>query len=357
MISMLKSAITGFFTHIFTGVLVGLLIITMLSSCNNQDHLPDVSNIHVTLNTARLDRDLAAIDTNHVGAGLQSLKAKYPDFLNFYLDTLMGFGIYDNFTDTNKAIREGLRVFLTYKDYRGLFDTIDKHFPDTKEIDNQLTKGFQYLRYYDSSFNVPRIIYFSTGLDRRSAFNYEGRIICIGLDMYLGEQYPYYASVGIPDYQKKSLQPLYISPNVFKVIHQINHPFEMEGKTLLDMMIQKGKEQYFLSKVIPFCHDTARLGFTKKQLDWCVANESMIYNFFVKEKFLYETNWQLILRYVNDGPTATGMPAESPGNIGTWLGWQIVKAYMNQHPSVTLQELLKEKDAQAFLTESKYKPL
>jgi hypothetical protein len=65
---------------------------------------------------------------------------------------------------------------------------------------------------------------------------------------------------------------------------------------------------------------------------------------------------QKILRYVNEGPNSAGLP-ESPGNVGTWLGWQIVKAYAAQNPKMTLEQIINDKqEAQQFLLLSKYKP-
>ncbi|MEI8278986.1 MAG: hypothetical protein WCG87_04430 [Bacteroidota bacterium] len=339
-------------------ILIVMSIITLLvQSCNNGENLPDVSAIKLSLQTRRLDQDLAQLDTNQVAAGLQKLSAKYPDFLNFYLDTVLGFGIDGKYVDTSAAIQQGLRVFLTYKDYRGLFDTVAKHFPDTKQLDEQLTKGFQYMKFYNPNYVVPKVVYFTSGLQKLSAFTYEDKILCIGLDMYLGEKYPYYASVGIPEYMTAHLRPEYVLPNAFKVIYEMNHPFVTDKEnTLLDMMIQRGKEQYFLNKVIPFCKDSAKLGYTQKQLDWCKGNEAMIYNFFVHENLLYDVSWQKVLGYVSEGPSATGMPVESPGNVGTYLGLQIVNAYMQQHPKMTMDELFRNTDAQRFLSESKYKP-
>ena len=72
---------------------------------------------------------------------------------------------------------------------------------------------------------------------------------------------------------------------------------------------------------------------------------------------LYATDWQDIMRYVNDGPNSTGMPPESPGNIGSWIGWQIVKTYFDKHGNISLPQLLNDKiDAQTFLRESGYRP-
>lgn len=334
-----------------------ILTTAALYSCGNSEKVPDVSNIRISIASQRLDYDLAGLDTNNLQPGLQALKAKYPDFLDFYLDTLMGFGIRGNYADTSKPVAMGLRLFLTHKDYRGLFDTVLKHYPDTKEIDKELTDGFTFMKYYYPNYKLPKIIYLVSGLNNWGAFTYESSIIGIGLDMFLGGSYPFYRSVGLPDYMDKHLTPAYIPVAVFRSVYEDMHPFVMENKTLLDMIVQRGKEQYFLQRVLPKTADTTLLGYSKFQLDWCQKNESEVYNYFIQKNLFYERDWQKILRYVNDGPTSTGMPAESPGNIGTWVGLQIVNAYMEQHPEATMQQMLAQPlDAQRFLEESKYKP-
>ncbi|MEO6833675.1 MAG: hypothetical protein ABI378_13725 [Chitinophagaceae bacterium] len=337
-------------------ILLVLMVLVSLSSCHNSESEPDVSKIKVKLDTHRFDKDLAAIDTNTIPQGLIELKKEYPEFLDFWLDQLMQFGVKGNYVNDNPGVSQQLRQFLTYKDFRGLFDTVAAHFPNTKIIDEPLAKGFQYWKYYYPQHSVPKIIYFVSGLNNWSAVTLDTDIVAIGLDMYLGSDYPFYKSVLIPEYMLPSLRPEVAPVNVFKAIYEAQHPFQPENLNLLQMMIERGKEQYFLSKILPFVASETRLGFTKNQLDWCNKNEGMIYNFFVKGGFLYEKNWTRILRYVNDGPEATGMPKESPGNVGTWLGWQIVKAYVAEHPNLKLDEVFALKDAQAVLQEGHYKP-
>ena len=48
------------------------------------------------------------------------------------------------------------------------------------------------------------------------------------------------------------------------------------------------------------------------------------------------------------------MDDESPGRVGVWIGWQIVRSYMKNN-NVTLQELF-AKDAKEIFDNSKYKP-
>jgi uncharacterized protein YjaZ len=50
------------------------------------------------------------------------------------------------------------------------------------------------------------------------------------------------------------------------------------------------------------------------------------------------------------------MPAEAPGMIGVWVGWQIVKKYMELHPKTSLEDLFRMTDGRVILEGSKYKP-
>ena len=46
---------------------------------------------------------------------------------------------------------------------------------------------------------------------------------------------------------------------------------------------------------------------------------------------------------------------QSPGRVGRWIGWQIVKSFMNQNPKTSAQELLSMPFQKLFYL-SKYKP-
>ena len=334
------------------------IFLFLVYSCKQQgdEAPPDVSNIRINLQTRRFDQDLSRIDTTQIAAGLQQLSAKYPDFLSFYLDQLLNLNIRGQYSESVPGVHEGMHTYLTNKDFRGLFDTVARHFPDTKSIDESLRKGFQYMTYYHPGYTAPKVVYFVSFLNNWSVITVDTDVVGVGLDMFLGPQYPFYKSVGIPDYMAEGLKPAAVPVNAFKAIYEAKQPFDAQNHNLLDLMIERGKEQYFLSKIIPFVPDSTRLGFTADQTDWCRQNEGSIYGFFVKENMLYETNWQKMLRYVNEGPTAAGMPPQSPGNVGTFLGWQIIRAYVSRHPGIKMDDLFAIKDAQKILQEANYKP-
>ena len=335
-----------------------------LCSCNNSgEKIPDVSNIKISLQTSRFDIDFSAIDTNHIGQGLQQLYAKYPGFLNYYLDTFMACGINRNYSDTARNIKDSLKPYLVLKDFVNLENTVREHYPNTKDIDQLLSDGFRYMKYYFPGYFVTNILYINTYLAGNwPTFPLDSTTLCVGIDWFLGDQFPHYASVGALPYMVAHRRKSYIPVSVFNVVYKTIHPFNTNDKTLLDLMIQRGKEQYFLHKILPHTPDSVLFGFPQRKLNWCAENEGLIYNFFIHQGLLYNKEPQNIMPYINDGPFAVNMPVpdpanNTPGNIGTWLGYKIVCAYMAQNPAMTLQQLSDQlPDAPRFLDAARYRP-
>jgi len=342
-----------------------ILLFTFLIafSCNNPSGTPpDVSHISFDMKTYRFDQDFSSIDTNHIGASLQALEAKYPDFLNYYLDTFFTFGIHRNFAETNPILDSEVKPLIVYKDFAQLQRTINQTYPNTKTTDSALKNGFRYMKYYFPEFQVPRVIYMSMFLSKWPAFPLDTTTMCVGLDWFLGEDFPHYANVGVPPYVAAHLRPSYIPVAVFSSLFKAKYKFPPYDKQLLDLMIHHGKEQYFLHKILPTTPDSVLFGYAQHKLDWCAKNEAVIYNFFVHQNLLYNKEQQSIMPYVHDGPFAVNFPDEdpqsnTPGNIGTWLGYRIVTAYMAQNPSITLKQLMEQPiNGAQFLEGAKYRP-
>ena len=82
-----------------------------------------------------------------------------------------------------------------------------------------------------------------------------------------------------------------------------------------------------------------------------------MWSYLVEEKLLYDNNIKNYQRFIEDAPFTKfylEIDRESPGRVGQWLGWQIVKSYMENN-EVTLDQLLKTEPTTIF-NKSKYKP-
>lgn len=338
---------------------IGLLIICysmsiLFQSCdsNRNSKKIDVSQIKTPFKSVRFDQELFACDTNHLLQAINTLGAKYPDFASVYFNEITGFAS----SHSEKILENSVLDFITHKDYRSMMDTVNAKYPNTNKIDKDLEQLFKHIKYYYPKHPIGDVYYFVSGLNRWSAVTIDSNI-GVGLDMHLGKSYPYYESVQIPNYQLLRCEPEYIPINVAKTICDDKYPMDPTNKNLLELMIAKGKQLVFAEYCLPEIADEKLIGYTKAQLDWCKENEAMIWHYFSKQKLLYSTQWQEILRYVNDGPNSTGMPPESPGNIGSWIGWQLVRTYIKKHPNETWMQMMNnQSDGLSFLRASGYKP-
>jgi hypothetical protein len=95
--------------------------------------------------------------------------------------------------------------------------------------------------------------------------------------------------------------------------------------------------------LIPDVSDFDKIAYTEDKYRWCQENESEIWSNFIENKLLYDTNPKNEQRFMNEAPFSKfylEIDNESPGRVGAWVGWQIVRSYAENHPDVKLQDLL-----------------
>jgi hypothetical protein len=183
--------------------------------------------------------------------------------------------------------------------------------------------------------------------------------LAVGLQNHLGSQFSYYTSeIGqqvLHNYRTRWFTRETIPVNCLKNVVADLWPEPRTGKPLVEQMVDVGKNLYVLDKVMPYTHDTLKLGYTKQQLEFCNRNEGQIWNVFASNNLLFTTENALLKGFMQPGPFTPELTEASPGAIGHYVGWQIVKKYMEKNSSVTPAQLLKT-DAKTIFEESKYKP-
>jgi hypothetical protein len=94
------------------------------------------------------------------------------------------------------------------------------------------------------------------------------------------------------------------------------------------------------------------MSWSSEQCAWAEAGEENVWKTLANEKTMYQSKPFEINKWFADGPftTATGIPQESPPQLGVWIGWNIVRQYMSKHPETKLPALLAEKDMQKLLS-------
>lgn len=320
-----------------------------LVSCNNQEATPDVSNIKVEMEVQHFEEAFFAIDTTQLEASVNTLNQQYPGFATDFLTNILELMPQRETTD--------LKSF--YKAYQPLYQSSKAIFKKQSEEFNTVKYGLQLVKYYFPRYPLPKKLITFVGPINSFATIITEDAIAIGLQLFMGKDHPLYTSeqgqMLYPAYVSRRFEPAYIPVNAMNAIVMDLYPGQHFGKPLIAQMVELGKKMYLTDHLLPTTADSLIIGYPQKQLDACYANEKNIWAFFVQNDMLYKTDPQLIREYVTDGPFTNALGKDSPGNIGQFVGWQIVKKWVSKNKGMSMDSLMKKDPVQLF-EESRYKP-
>jgi hypothetical protein len=334
-----------------------LLLLQFFFSCSKDrpEQVPDISHISLDFKVRRFEKELFSADTLHFSRELAQIKEKDPEFADIYFHQILGAG---DVQIAPQGAEQYLIGFTRFPEVRKLYDTIQQIYAHFEPIESAFENSFRYYKYYFPEKPTPRVTTFISEFSLAN-FIYGDNNLAVGLDFYLGSDYPYREkNPQNPNFSAYLSRTFNADHLVTKTIQPLIDDLVPQAETdhLLALMIREGKKLYVQKKLLPHTPDTVLMEVTAPQWDWLVENEKEIFAYFLQESLFYDANWQKIRKYVEYSPSSPGMPVEAPGRTGAWLGWQIVKAYMNKYPTLTLSELMQRADSKQIFTDSAYKP-
>jgi hypothetical protein len=341
---------------IFLVLVIASVCFLSQCKCNKSKPDVDVSGIAIAVKIDRFEQDFFAVSGDSIVEKTQFLQQKYGDFYLFYVQELMaGFRLND---DTATPVEQNILAFTSNNSIRGLYDSVEQKYVNIGDLETGFTDAYKHIRYYFPEVPLPKVTTMITEFGY-GVITSDTNVLAIGLDMFMGDKYPYYDNFGIPEYIQRKLERQYIVPNGVTALGNLYFGADefKPGRPLLEAMVEKGKRMYFLSRILPEVPDSILIGYTAEQLAWCKESEYAIWQFMNEKDLLYTDKYMEQKRYLMDGPTTNGMPAESPGNIGTWIGWKIVNKYMEEAgDKVSLKQLMTEIDNKTILAKANYRP-
>ncbi|MFD2909962.1 gliding motility lipoprotein GldB [Flavobacterium ardleyense] len=238
---------------------------------------------------------------------------------------------------------------------RELYTEVQRKYSNLDKVETDLKKLFQHVEYYFPKYKTPRVITLINEVDTEAKSFYLDSLVLVSLDCYLGKDHRFY--VDFPEFKKVELEESQILPNLVSSFSygKIATPTD---RTLLAAMIYYGKELYLKDKLIPEYSDANKIGYTDLQLQFCELNEYQMWSSLVENKLLYDSNPKSEQRFINPAPFSKfylEIDNQTPGRVGQWLGWQIVRSYMENNSKTTLEDLL-ALNAKTIFENSKYKP-
>ncbi|MFV5694744.1 gliding motility lipoprotein GldB [Flavobacterium sp. LB3P122] len=237
--------------------------------------------------------------------------------------------------------------------WRELYTEVQKKYANFESVKVELESLFKHIKYYFPQTKVPKVITVISEMDYKNKVIYTDSLVIISLELYLGKNHRFYQ---FPNYIKQNFEERQMMPDVVSSFSS-RKIAPVTDKNLLSQMIYFGKQLYLKDLLLPNYSDAEKMGYTPEQIKWCEENESYMWRYFIEKEMLYSDDQKLIPRFINAAPFSKfylEIDNESPGQVGAWIGWQMVRSYMKNN-EVPIANLLKT-DAKEIFVKSKYKP-
>lgn len=330
-------------------IFVPICVFTIFISCSSnqqQEQLPDISNINISLKINYLEQEIDKIN-NLSDAG--KFVEKYPEFADKYL--------------SRKQMGDSATIYEIFKLSQSpyidtLTQEVSAHFGDMEDIRLQLETAFKVIKFHYPTFKVPAVYTIVTGFS--NDLFVDSAMVVIGIDYFLGKNTRYtvrnHRGEKLPAYMTDRYQKNYIVPAVMLLFAQVFNQKEEMDKTLLAEMIAFGKTYNFAKMTLPSVPDSVIMSYTGAQIEKCTANQDVLWAHFVQKNLFFDKGNAVLNKYINERPFTTEIGDDCPGRIGRWIGWQMVRSYLKNNPNVTLPQLMAETRAQYIFERAKYKP-
>ncbi len=327
-------------------LIIGVLIFNFLTGCKHDRFDIDTSKIAMEpVIFKRLDKDVFSLNESNVSSQTRFMQKQYHQFYNRYISSILNnAGVNDSLYSTS------LLKFINDKDMHTAYTDLTKLYSDNDV--ELLVKRFKV--YFPKRKTPKQYVTFMSGFIYNIV--YVDSTLGVGLDMYLGSDNPFYPALQFPNFKRLTMNRENIIPDAVRgwIITEFDNADPVNN--LLNHMIFYGKTFYAVDALLPKTPDSLKIGYTTAQLKYCKTYEKNLWGFFAKDNKLYENDLKTVAEFTNDGPFTGSISKECPPRIAMWIGWQIVKSYMDHNDDVTLDDLMNEKDAQKILSKSKYKP-
>ncbi|MBQ9143917.1 MAG: hypothetical protein IJX60_03110 [Paludibacteraceae bacterium] len=331
-------------------VLSVLIFSLVLCGCGNRYQYIPKDIEPVTVDIVRFDSALLAVRADSTMQDVRRLYAEYEAFIPLYVEGVLRLPMEDT-----AYFSEQLANFLV-DTAMGLAQTnalAKERFANIDSIQNALNIAFSRLHYLYPDWVIPTVYLFVSGFN--SSVVYYDNMLGVGVDMYLGSDYPYYNQV-VYDYQKSIMEKEYVVRDLMSMYLAYNIAYNSKYNRLLEQMIFRGKQLFLLSQLLPDAPAWQVIGYTPEQWAWCEHYEQAIWNRIMEKRDLFKTESRILNSYMNEGPFTAEVTQDSPGRLGLWVGWRIVDSYMRHNEEVSIHDLINEGDAQKILEQSFYKP-
>jgi len=324
-------------------------IALLLCGCRNNSLDVDISDVDLSIKLERFDRDLFEMGQDTMDGTISAMYRQYDDFFDVFNVHVISIG-----QASSRRYSSYLSMFINDPTNREVYEYADQIYTNTTELEAELSNGFRHYLYHYPDSIPPRVVAYVSRFNQ-GLFTV-GHFVGVGLDQYLGSECDYYKQMGTPNYLANKKEPARVPVDVMYAWATQLYSYNDSLDNVLSRMIYHGQLAWFVGAMYPELSEQENMGFTVDQMKWCRNNEKQMWTHLVEEKLLFSTDPMNIRKLVEDAPYTKFFTSESPGRAAVWQGWQIVKAFAEQNPGLSVHQVMSQRNFQELLRLSKYNP-
>jgi hypothetical protein len=310
-------------------------IALLISSCANDPLDVDASDVKVNIGFVNIDSIWAKSNGRDFLKADAVFRARIPEMYEYELGYCLRVG---RISDT--ALINSLTQFKNDPFMSRVGNAIKREFKDLSSVKAELLDGFRHIKYHLPSAKLPSNIVFMNSVFTSSAFSSQ-KEIGIGLERYLGEK-----SAVIEDlpndmfftWIKEGMDRRYLVRDAFSSWIMTHYIPEADGN-LAEQIIRWGKILYLTEAAIPDAPESIIPRYSEEDYKWALENEYSLWKYLVDQKMLFKIDELNKTNLLNEGPFTPGLPEKGPDRLGQFLGWRMVRKYM-EVKDITVEELM-----------------
>lgn len=314
-----------------------VLLSFALISCKNDPLNIDASGEQVELNFVNMDSTFVKADSMSFIKSHEDWKKSITEIYNYELGYCL------HLPEVSGAeTYQRVKLFVNDSYVVELEKEIEKTFP-SKElglVSSEVKEGFKRLKYHFPDQQLPKSVVYMNTLYASNVFCTE-KEIGVGLERYLGADSK--SIKALPEHEfyswiKDAMDKKFLTRDVFAGWVSTHFMEEPKG-TLIEQMIYWGKIIYITEAALPNIDKNLIMRYEPEDLVWAKDNELAFWEYLVNEKLLFKTEELNIINMLKEGPFTPGLPEKGPDRLGQYLGWQMVKQYV-EGKGIPLKDLI-----------------
>lgn len=320
---------------ILKNIFIITLIFLVLGSCSRDPLEVDTTNTKVSIGFVNMDSLIYNTPESDLISMQRSLSASISEIFDYQIGYCMRIGKVQDTAFVNSILQ-----YRADETIQKLEKEISESFSDLSNYKTNLVESFRKIKTHLPKVHLPKNIVFQNSLFNSSAFCTENEI-GIGLEQYLGENSPTVKSLPSEpfyDWMKKGFDKTYLERDAVLSWILTHIVPEVDGN-LAEEMIYYGKAIYLTEAGMPLVDKNIVIRYSKEDLKWAENNEYNFWKYLVDEKILFKNDERNAKNILKEGPFTAGLPDKGPDRLGQYLGWKMVKSYM-ENTKTTFEELL-----------------